>query len=105
MPQAQAYVVIINEPGVDTYVLPDAARGLERAQELMVFRAEELLDELDAQEVEAGNEPGNFTIRVADDRMSLKITNDSEADVAGEGGSTVAEMNIQAISLVDMFDV
>lgn len=101
---AQAvYVVLVKEQGLDdSYVLPDGAMGLDRAQQLMQFRAEELLEEMDEQELEADGEAGLFTIHIADDRMSISITNDSEADVKGEGGREVASMNIQAVSLVDI---
>ena len=88
----QTYVVLVKEQNIDGYVLPDGAHNLSRVQELMAFRAEELLEELDEQEVEAGGEPGNLTINTADNHMWLTITKDE---------MVVARMEIQAISLVD----
>lgn len=97
------HVITVKEQALDdSYVLPNGALDLERAQQLMQFRAEELLEELDEQEVEAGGEPGNLVLRIADNLMSITITDDSEADVQGEGGREVAVLSIQAISLVDI---
>lgn len=88
----QTFIILVKEQNIDGYVLPDGSQDVRRVQELMAFRAEELLDELDEQEVEAGGEPGNFVINTADNRMWLDITKDNVS---------VARMEIQAISLVD----
>lgn len=89
-----AHVILVREEGQDPYVLGDGANILGRCQELMMFRAEELVDELDEQRVENGEEAGQYLIDIAPDKMSIKIKVEAT-------GSLVAKLEISHVTLVD----
>lgn len=89
-----AHVILVKEEGCEPYVLGDGANILGRCQEMMMFRAEELLDELDTAEVEAGGEAGRHVLDLASDKMSAEI----KVEVTG---AVVARLSIHHVTLVD----
>lgn len=89
-----AHVILVHEEGQEPYVLGDGANILVRCQELMMFRAEELVDELDEQRVENGEEAGQYLIDIAPDKMSIKIKVEAT-------GCLVAKLEISHVTLVD----
>lgn len=91
----QIFTILVNEPDIDAYVLSDCALSVERARDIMQLRAEELVDELVAGDVEyERGSVGEYLIVSDDDRMNISIV-DTEFEVVR------ATLNIQVACLVD----
>lgn len=80
MNKKTVYAVLVSEPDVDSYVLADGSTDLAAIQELMLHRAEELIDEAAEQNAIAMEDPNNkivddreLIIDVADDKMSARV--------------------------------
>ena len=93
-----AYVVLCNEPGVDSYVLPTGG-SLARAQEIMRSAAEEFLDEAAVSAIEVGDEPGGLVIDVNESGTITTVYN-MNSELPKEQ-SVVLRMELTAVELSD----
>lgn len=72
-PTAFTHVILVKDNDCN-YVMPDARADLTLAQELMLMRADELLEELIAAAEDDGIEhTSSYEVVVADDAMSVSV--------------------------------
>lgn len=98
------YAVLVTEPDVDAYVLGDGSTDLATVQEMMLHRAEELIDEAVEQQAIAMEDPNSkivndreLIISQADNKMSCRVY---LAPFEGQTeGRDVATFTITAISV------
>lgn len=97
------YAILVTEDGLDTYLLGNCTKSFQRTQEIMAHRAEELIDELTAMDVEAGGEAGQYELRHSKDDLSIQITRLDGLDptVMHPEPAIVATLRIQPSVLVD----
>lgn len=60
-------ILVVPEPGLDPYILPDGKADMAEAFQMMQHRVEEWIDEQTSVDVEEGNEPGSYTIHKIND--------------------------------------
>lgn len=99
----QIYAIIVSEDGMDSYILNGCSTNLDRVKEIMGHRAEELVDELVARDVELSAEPGDYSIVAVEDGMSVNVTRGDGLDPTNPDSkpAIVATMEIQSTELVD----
>lgn len=91
MTKKTAYIVIVKEPDMDAYAISDASYNLERMQQIMQHRAEELIDEAVSED-----ENCDLILEVLPDRMAARVFRETD----DEGNTAdVAVFTISAIEL------
>lgn len=99
MAKHQVCAVLVKEPEVDAYLLPDAFPDNHQAWQAMQFRAEELVDELTSQAAEMGDEVGNYVINPNPDEQTITIVKHDESDLNQMRELEVTTLSIHVITV------